>query len=47
MNFTTGLVEGGVWNGKRINSTNTTADEISLDDAKAAELTAFKKCNYE
>ena len=42
MNFTTGLVEGGVWNGKRINSTNTTADEISLDDAKAAELTALK-----
>ena len=42
MNFTTGLVEGGVWNGKRINSTNTTADEISLDDAKAAELAALK-----
>ena len=41
MSFTTGLAEGGTWNGKRINSNNTGADEISLDDAKTAELKAL------
>ncbi len=38
--FTSGLEEGDTWNGKLINSTNPQAGEISLTDAKAAELTA-------
>ena len=44
LKFTSGLDEGGTWNGKRIvadAATNTTADEIKLADAKKAELDAL------
>ena len=44
LKFTSGLAEGGTWNGKRIvddAATNTTTDEIKLADAKKAELDAL------
>ena len=44
LKFTSGLAEGGTWNGKRIvadSATNTTGEEIKLADAKTAELKAL------
>ena len=44
LKFTSGLAEGGTWDGKRIvddAATNTTAEEIKLADAKKAELAAL------
>ena len=43
LKFTSGLVEGGTWDGKRIIATGGTAtgDEIELDKAKEAELKAL------
>lgn len=43
LKFTSGLVEGGTWDGKRIiaNGGTATGDEITLDDAKTAELKAL------
>ena len=44
LKFTSGLAEGGTWNGKRIvddAATNTTKEEIKLADAKKAELDAL------
>ena len=43
LKFTSGLVEGGTWDGKRIiaNGGAATGDEITLDDAKTAELKAL------
>ena len=43
LKFTSGLAEGGTWNGKRIvaNSATPTTEEITLTDAKDAELAAL------
>ena len=43
LKFTSGLAEGGTWDGKRIIANGGTAsgDEITLDDAKTAELKAL------
>ena len=43
LKFTSGLAEGGTWNGKRIvaDSATPTTEEITLADAKAAELAAL------
>ena len=44
LKFTSGLAEGGTWDGKRIvddAATNTTKEEIKLADAKKAELDAL------
>ena len=44
LKFTSGLAEGGTWDGKRIvddAATNTTKEEIKLADAKKAELVAL------
>ena len=44
LKFTSGLVEGGTWGGKRIvadSAQTTTGEEIKLADAKAAELKAL------
>ena len=41
LKFTSGLAEGGTWAGKRIVAQNTGTDEITLDDAKKAELAAL------
>ena len=41
LKFTSGLAEGGTWNGKRIVAANAGNDEITLDDAKTAELAAL------
>ena len=43
LKFTSGLAEGGTWDGKRIvdNTATPTGDEITLDDAKKAELKAL------
>ena len=43
LKFTSGLAEGGTWDGKRIvaNTATPTGDEITLDDAKDAELAAL------
>lgn len=43
LKFTSGLAEGGTWNGKRIvaDSANPTTEEIKLTEAKAAELEAL------
>ena len=44
LKFTSGLAEGGTWDGKRIvddTATNTTKEEIKLADAKKAELDAL------
>ena len=42
LKFTSGLAIGGTWNGKRIVDQNAGADEITLDDAKTAELAALQ-----
>ena len=43
LKFTSGLAEGGTWNGKRIvaDSATPTTEEITLTDAKDAELAAL------
>lgn len=43
LKFTSGLAEGGTWNGKRIvaDSATPTTEEITLTDAKTAELAAL------
>ena len=43
LKFTSGLAEGGTWNGKRIvaDSATSTTEEITLTDAKDAELAAL------
>ena len=41
LKFTSGLAEGGTWAGKRIVAQNAGTDEITLDDAKDAELAAL------
>ena len=44
LKFTSGLAEGGTWNGKRIvadSAQTTTGEEIKLADAKTAELKAL------
>ena len=43
LKFTSGLAEGGTWNGKRIvaDSATPTTEEITLTDAKNAELAAL------
>ena len=43
LKFTSGLAEGGTWNGKRIvaDSATPTTEEIKLSDAKDAELAAL------
>ena len=44
LKFTSGLAEGGTWDGKRIvaDSATPTTEEITLSDAKDAELDALK-----
>ena len=43
--FTSGLKEGDTWAGKKVvaNTATPAADQITVDDAKAAELTAMNK----
>lgn len=43
--FTSGLKEGDTWAGKKVvaNTAKPAADQITVDDAKAAELTAMNK----
>ena len=42
LKFTSGLAVGGTWAGKRITANPQGAEEISLDDAKDAELAALQ-----